>query len=58
MKLYLQLSENEKIPIDYDLYKMKTVEDIMREMLPNYESSYFFLFANLIIYPHDQLSKI
>jgi hypothetical protein len=44
--------------IDYDGYKAKTVEEIMREILPNYNSTYFFIFAEIIMYPNDFLHKI
>lgn len=57
-EFFLQLSQTERIPIDYKAYRDRTVEEIMMDIIPNYESSYFFLFADLIIHPHEKLRKI
>lgn len=35
-EIYLQLSQTERISIDYLVYRDKTVEEIMMEIIPNY----------------------
>ena len=51
-RLYLQVSPTEKNIIEYRKYAEWSVEQIMRELMPNYHSSYFFLFAEVILLPH------
>lgn len=57
-KITLQISQTEKIVIKYVVYAEKTIQEIMKELLPNYRSSYFFLFSDLILLPEQHLKEI
>ena len=52
------MSPTEKNIIEYRKYAEWSVEQIMRELMPNYHSSYFFLFADVILLPHEPLGKL
>jgi hypothetical protein len=52
------LSATEKIVIDYQKYADKTVQQIMKDLVPDCKSTYFFLFADLIIFPNQLLSTL
>jgi hypothetical protein len=57
-KFYLVLSSTEKIVINYQKYADKTVQQIMKDLVPECKSTYFFLFADLIILPNQLLSTL
>ena len=47
----LQLSETQKETLNYYQNKDKTVEQVLKNVLPNYNSAYFFTFDNLLLFP-------
>lgn len=57
-KITLQISQTEKLVIKYVVYADKTIQEIMKELLPNYRSSYFFLFSDLILLPEQCLNEL
>ena len=51
----IEISATEKRTISYKQYKNKTVEEIIKDIVPNTTSSYFFIYSTLMLFPTDPL---